>query len=324
MKRFLSLPFSKDKTGKSIRIAIIAGMLVYVLMMTFLLPNFEALPDIKGDQSCAAAQEEVQGEALNVEGETNAEGYDVFDSTEDDKLSQAIKNALATEDDSLACSEAATIIAEDKSKRDIYSKHYLMSDGSYKLIQYSDPIHFKTEGSYEEIDNSLLAKSVDGKDVYENAANNFKVSFSDESSAKAVGIQIENYKLKWQITSNNSKAIRKDASTKVSNSKNESQQIGSIKHTGIFNDVDFEYIVSGSQLKENIIVNKRQDNYIYTFNIEVENLVLTLKEGSIIGYDANSKKEVLTIPQAFMYDSNYEFSEDIKYQLAETAKGYTN
>jgi len=53
-------------------------------------------------------------------------------------------------------STQATILQEDKTKRDEYTKEYLMSDGSRMLVVYPDQVHYEKEGEWREIDNTLV------------------------------------------------------------------------------------------------------------------------------------------------------------------------
>ena len=53
-------------------------------------------------------------------------------------------------------------------KRDEYTKHFLMSDGSINAYIYSDQVHYLEENAYEEIDNSLIEKESRGNKYYTN------------------------------------------------------------------------------------------------------------------------------------------------------------
>ena len=60
--------------------------------------------------------------------------------------------------------DSPVIQGEVKDKRDKYTKTFRMSDGSYQVVQYTSPVHFKGEnGSWEDYDNSLT--SVDAEDT---------------------------------------------------------------------------------------------------------------------------------------------------------------
>ena len=50
------------------------------------------------------------------------------------------------------------VLYEDTEKRDENTKHFRLSDGTYKAVSYSDPVHYrKNERSeWKEIDNTLI------------------------------------------------------------------------------------------------------------------------------------------------------------------------
>ena len=81
---------------------------------------------------------------------------------------------------SLSVSTAAEKV-EVISKRDVYSKTYLLPDGSYQYVSYAEPIHYKDKtGSYTEIDNKISdAVKAEGY-KYTNTANMWNAYFSEK------------------------------------------------------------------------------------------------------------------------------------------------
>lgn len=88
------------------------------------------------------------------------------------------------------------------------------------------------------------------------------------------------------------------------------------------NATDLEYQVMSSGLKENIVINSKQDNYIYRFYINTKNLKLKLQDNEINAYDPQTNKDIFHIPAPFMYDANQKMSMDVSYTLEETILGY--
>lgn len=89
-----------------------------------------------------------------------------------------------------------------------------MSDGSYQVVQYTSPVHFKGEnGSWEDYDNSLT--SVDAEDTepqngarrikslvpqkdYSNNSADYNIRISEKiNDAKIAEISKDGYKLSW-------------------------------------------------------------------------------------------------------------------------------
>jgi hypothetical protein len=120
-------------------------------------------------------------------------------SVSDVKINTGIDLAKETE-----YNDAVEILEEDISKRGVYEKHFLKSDGRYLAVSYSDPVHRKAEdGSYEEIDNTLSLKN--GR--LENADKDFKVSFAEKSEKGLVQVAYDEYAISWGLSSFTDKKI---------------------------------------------------------------------------------------------------------------------
>ncbi len=70
-----------------------------------------------------------------------------------------------------------SIVKELTEYRTATSKTYLRSDGKLESIITANPIHYQPDGSdtWEEIDQTLSLKTVDGEAVYENQSAPFTV-----------------------------------------------------------------------------------------------------------------------------------------------------
>lgn len=71
-------------------------------------------------------------------------------------LEESIKDTAAKSE------KMAEIIAEVKSRRDEFTKVFRKNDGTYTAIISSSPIHYKKDGQWEDIDNTLTQKSKGG------------------------------------------------------------------------------------------------------------------------------------------------------------------
>lgn len=57
------------------------------------------------------------------------------------------------------------IISEIPSKRDEYTKVFLRADGTQTAVIAGTPLHYEKDGEWEDIDNTLEKKKVDGESV---------------------------------------------------------------------------------------------------------------------------------------------------------------
>jgi hypothetical protein len=96
----------------------------------------------------------------------------------------------------------------------------------------------------------------------------------------------------------------------------------SVKYESLFNGADLEYILSGSKLKENIIVNEKASSYVYRFNLNLTGLYAILNEdGSISLIGSNTDKIEFTIPAGYMFDNAGNYSEGVTYALTSKPNG---
>ena len=83
------------------------------------------------------------------------------------------------------------IIAEMDSERSETTKTFRMSDGSYTLVTYDQPVHYENEeGDYEEIDNTMISDEAEmfnssAEKVYKNRAGKTDIMFKENSLKRA-------------------------------------------------------------------------------------------------------------------------------------------
>lgn len=87
----------------------------------------------------------------------------------------------------------ANIIGEVTEKRDRSTKHFMKDDMSYEAVIYPMPVHYKKDGKWTDIDNSLVSKKDEqNTDVLENVENDYKVKLAKSTSSKKL-VQIQNF-----------------------------------------------------------------------------------------------------------------------------------
>ena len=84
----------------------------------------------------------------------------------------------------------------------------------------------------------------------------------------------------------------------------------------VFSGVDFEYSVDSCGLKENIIINRRLSDYVFTFTLATKGLRLLGAGGEITAYNEDDEAKFV-IPAPNMTDADGVYSEDVYYRLAE-------
>lgn len=223
----------------------------------------------------------------------------------------------------------AVVLGEDTSLRNENNiKYFNMSDGTVKAAVYTEPVHYKNKsGKWEDIDNTLVKSGEDDStdeimnyNGFITKNNSFKVKFAKNANQKKlVSIKSEEYQMSFSLIndSKNKKSYLNQSHKSTSNDFLVADKVNQkVFFEDILSDTNIEYIVGGSDLKENIVVKNIQNDYKYSFEIDIKNLTLSLEEsGEIVARDINTKNEIFILPKPFMFDSNYEFSDNVCYNL---------
>ena len=93
-------------------------------------------------------------------------------------------------------------------------------------------------------------------------------------------------------------------------------------YENILPGTDIEYVLYGSRVKENIIINERKSEYKYNFILNLHNLIPVAEEnGEISLLDNENGEMVYRLPVPTMWDSAGECSNDVSYILFENEEG---
>ena len=253
------------------------------------------------------------------------------------------------------------IVSEVTELRNEYEKHFVCEDGSFVVATYNDPVHYKENGQWKEIDNSLKltadAKSSSGKSMYTPKAGIVDVeipqSFSDGQKVSATN---KGYTISFGanhdkiIYQNKPTAVVKEvedlSSSKITDKSvvaqksvattatlsNESDittfnndamavdnQAGAVVYENVFGNDDLEYIVTTNSIKENIVVNDKQDKYIYSFDMDFGELTPIVNEDNSIRVvnPEDTEETIFYIEAPYMYDANEVESTAIEMSLVE-------
>lgn len=207
-------------------------------------------------------------------------------------------------------------------------KHFRLEDGSYIAAQYDKPVHYQDDdGNWQDIDNTLnesgsefstsnarvkFAKKITGNEVlFTLHENNQKITMTLDGAIK---------KTTGTIFNNNNE----DNSSELQKMMNLEKISAKVLYEDILNGVDLEYVVDSYDIKENIIVKEKTDNYTYTFTMQLNNLVATLDEkGQILLSDAAAGIVEYIIPAPTACDANGTFADNalVHYTLTDAGNG---
>ena len=216
------------------------------------------------------------------------------------------------------------IIGELKEKRTENTKHFLMSDRSIMAAVYEKSVHYKDGEDWVDIDNSF---STDNENDFENKSNGFKTKFSKKSNGnKLVTITKDNNSLSWMLDDAN----KVNAEISQSN-ESENDDISALKniegvitYPDIQNNVDLQYVVSGTDVKENIILQSADAPKEYSFTYKFNKLKYRTNDNNQIEFYEQSNPEdvVFVIDKPYMYDADKAYSDSIEMQISEISNGF--
>ena len=226
-------------------------------------------------------------------------------------------------------------ITELVDRREESIKHFLMPDGSYDAVSYAGAVHRKdADGIWQDINNDLSIKTVGTKQLYTTDDSRLSFAKSYSPTEDIIELRENGYVIAMALLSSqnddmsmdmnttaslatvvNANAVRPDSFDSIEQAV-EINNRSSIFYGNVMEDTDIEYVMSGNDIKENIIVKDRADSYVYAFSLSLDGLNAVLDEnGAIYLNDTDTEETKYVIPAPYMYDNNDIYSEEVYYEL---------
>lgn len=226
------------------------------------------------------------------------------------------------------------IISEITEKREENVKHFLLSDGSFMVAKYNNPVHYQNnDGIWIDIDNTM-SKTIASAEQTElfgtdelyitnNAIEN--VVFAEKSNSNTlVSYEAKDYPISLNYQSakkSKIKIIEKDEDLVGNDSfltlPNISQEV---IYEDVFSGVDLQYIVGSNKIKENIIIKNKSAQNTFTVNYNIGELEAKVLDERTINLVAG-ENTVYTITAPYMYDANGTISNDITLNVNKNKNG---
>lgn len=240
--------------------------------------------------------------------------------------------------------EDAYILFEDENKRELSSKQFRMSDGSFMAVSYPEQVHFiDSDGKYADIDNRFIyseAKEENDFSGYSNRSNSFDIKFNEvllTENAVIYRLTKGDHTLSLErIQGENSYISNANANATVTQAKDDAEPFekegdaagelafvsSNISYSNEENKVDFDYVLVGNHINEYIVIKEKLDTYTFTYRIDADGLTAEKDENGGIVFTDNSGETIYSIPAPFMYDSNGVYSDTVDYELTEADGAY--
>ena len=247
--------------------------------------------------------------------------------------------------------QAAHVLFEDISKREVDAKHFHMSDGSFRAVYYGSPVHYydENEGKYVGIDNTLTESGCDETDEddfrgYVNKRGSFRVKLAENTDGRnLMTIEKDGYRLIWKLLGKKDRATGETALASASARVSKANEAGSgtgaeldrlngeVRYDDFVPGCDLQYVVTPTGVKENIIVREKKEAYIFDFLLKTKNLNLELSEDGrkLLAFvervdettGAAQKEVIFDIPAPYMIDGAGNEGYDVTYELSRQRNG---
>ena len=224
-------------------------------------------------------------------------------------------------------------INEIPDRREENVKHFYMPDGTYKAVAYADAVHRQdSTGAWKDIDNSLSLKAVSGTNKY--STSDGRVTFAPvfTYNGNVMTLTENGYSVSMAMAGSlpDHISIQNVPLTVTDAGVNRNEQLGwhsiddaasidtssSVKYTNVAEKTDLEYILTGNDIKENIIIKAPQSGYEYPFILTLSGLTAVLENnGSVTLSDDETGDAVYFIPAPYMYDAAGNTSHSVSYSL---------
>mgnify|MGYP001351399911 CR=1 FL=1 len=222
--------------------------------------------------------------------------------------------------------EESKIVKELTNERTENLKEFLLEDGTKMIAQYNEPVHYKdSKGKWVEYNNTLSEDKTASPDEvgdssYTNKSSDISVNLSNKAKSKnMISLQTDGYKISWgydnagkskaDVKKNNEKTSGNDKFTTLKNITTETL------YKDVFNDVDLQYFVTTTGIKENIILKSAKAQNEFTLNYKISNLTAKQKDDKTITLSNKDGKEIYTISAPYMYDANGSTSTQMKIEI---------
>lgn len=193
-----------------------------------------------------------------------------------------------------------------------HSKTFVNEKKQYILEEYLEPIHFKQNGHWIDIDNTITgiapSKAMESDLLLENKANRYRVGFAKNSKAnKLVRLKLGESHIDFRL-------LKDTNASKAVTSKNK------VAYQNVYDDVDLIYYADNTGIKEEWVLHKYNGNNTLRLHMNLKNVKPKQKKDGSIDFVDKKGAAVFTIPRPFMIDSQSRVSENVKYKITVEGK----
>ena len=220
------------------------------------------------------------------------------------------------------------IIEEIVALRTENEKHFLMSDGSYMVMQYMNAVHYKdSDGEWRDIKNSLSAGSYRNQKAYTLRAGAVSKAFSASGDSTFL-FSIERYGCILELgprgKSQSLEATQETTSvddakefevSQVSKSGAIKGQVSELAYENVLPNAKLVYANSGYDTTESIVIPSKQDNYSYSFDLNLSGLEAKIGENGDLSFTNTYGELLYKLRAPYMVDFAGAVSNTASYRV---------
>ena len=212
-----------------------------------------------------------------------------------------------------------TVIGEVTEKRKANKKVFRLSDGSYMSAEYPQPIHFEENGQLNDYDNTLIEEESEetNEKMLVNSSSDIKVRLSKKNNGKKfVRVEKDGHKLSWYYLNAKKSTAEVKEDMEASSDKLVLDKLTStVLYKNVYKNVDLEYVVLPTGLKENIILKNNTAQTMFKAEYKSNGLVAEQLDEKTIVLKSDDGETVYTISAPFMEDADGAYCENVSLKL---------
>lgn len=196
------------------------------------------------------------------------------------------------------------------SMRDVFSKYYAKENGGIRAEINSNPVHYKVDDKFEEIELAILKEQHD-RFEYSSSKNSYRTYFNEIGSLESDTLA--------RFEKDNENGVTRSIELRVPNQ--EANQLivddNKIKFKNVHNGLDIEYLIGSNRLKENIYLNNEQVNPNFEFLLKLDGVDVKVEDKIIQFVDLETGEVIWDILQPYAEDSGIEqlVTHDMHYEI---------
>ena len=196
-----------------------------------------------------------------------------------------------------------TVTEEITSKRDRFSKQFVMSDGSFILAVYSMPVHYKKDGVWKDIDTSLVKS---GKKYYKTKNSELQVKVANKSNFSSLLLmKRDKVSLGLSLLGKKSLKLKKSKAIIKNPTRSAYDEISNhstVSYKGILKNTDISYDIFPEKIQEIIRIKKK--GKVHSFSFRLNTKLKVKMKGKKVYFRTKKGKNKFTRMNTVLTDAN--------------------